>query len=279
MRQPTEQEINEVHDRLLAAGLKQGPADRPRTERAAKALCKELLTETPNATWDVRWFDSLPALFHELGSSCWFWPGRWFRYWASDIEAIRDLKLDKLTDDEERLLDLYIEACEGGGMWVPFEEGVIWAAEPPAVKLDEQGEFHSETGPALLWPNGDALYAWHGVFIPGEWVEQKDSIDPKLVLTHPNAEEARCLGEILGWDRVLKGVKRKVLDRNPDPKVGGELFEVDMQDGPARFVRVVCGTGRTFVLQVADDAANVTEAIAGTYGMPVEVYKRLVVRT
>ena len=136
---------------------------------------------------------------------------------------------------------------------------------PDVIKQDAEHRPHCEDGPFCRWSTGRALYRWHGTEVPGEWLEDKGGVDPGLALTWENIEQRRCLAEILGWESVLAQLECTTVDKDSDPMIG-ELFDVDLPDsGRERFLRVLCGTGRNFVLPVPDTVSTALEAQAWIY--------------
>ena len=139
----------------------------------------------------------------------------------------------------------------------------------PEAYRDDQKRIHRADGPAIIWGE-QTQYWWHGVQIPADWIEKKSSIDVKLALTHENIEQRRCLAEIVGWDKILKTLKTKTLQSDEF----GELLEIDLPDSPkARFVRVLCGTGRNFCLPVPQEMKTAHEAVAWTYNLDITRYQ------
>src|SRR3990167_614283 len=154
----------------------------------------------------------------------------------------------------------FYEAFESGlGFYINLGSLAIGVMLPEAYR-DEQMRIHRSNGPAIIW-GAQKDYWWHGVKVPSEWIENKDAIDPTLVLMHPNIEERRCLAEIIGWDRVLEKMKPKVLDVDGDPQIV-TLLEVDLPDhGPQRFLRVVEeSTGRQFSIMIPQEAKTALQA-------------------
>jgi len=131
-----------------------------------------------------------------------------------------------------------------------------------AIHLNQSGRLHCETGAAVEFRDGFGVYALHGVVVPREWIEQRDTIDPRLALTHPNVEQRRLLRELLGWKRVLDAVGSTVIDRDADPEIG-TLLECELGDDDgtkARFLLMRCGTGREFVERVSPECTTAIEA-------------------
>ena len=59
----------------------------------------------------------------------------------------------------------------------------------------------------------------------------------------------------------------KVIDKNPDEQIG-TLLEVNIPDsGKERFIKVKCGTGRTFAIPVDPNCKTALEGNASTYGL------------
>jgi hypothetical protein len=167
------------------------------------------------------------------------------------------------------------EFAKEAGWFFPFENAVIITPRSSLIKLDDRGRLHCENGPAIQYPDGWSIYAWHGIRIPEEWIKDKSVITPKLALTYPDMEKRRAACEILGWAKVLKKLKAKTIDKDPNPMIG-ELLEVELPDvGKERFLRVQCGTGREFALCVTQFGHKTArECNAATYGwnpgLPIE---------
>jgi len=138
---------------------------------------------------------------------------------------------------------------------------------------------HSETGAAILYPDGWGIHAWHGTRIPAEWIEKRDTLDPGTALTWRNIEQRRAVAEIIGWERVLQQLQVRTINKHKNPEIG-TLLEVDLPDAPAqRFLRVRCPTGRVFALPMPSNCRTAIEAQALSYGVDEETIKQLEVRT
>jgi hypothetical protein len=143
----------------------------------------------------------------------------------------------------------------------------IISERPEWIKIDERRLPHSPNGPSHRWRDGFSLYYWHGVRVPRAWIESPSSIDPKTALTWRNIEQRRALADIIGWKKIIDQLTPKIVDIDADPQIG-TLLEVDLPDnGPARFLKVECGTGREFVLSVPTEMRTARQANAWTYGI------------
>jgi len=115
------------------------------------------------------------------------------------------------------------------------------------------------------------LYAVHGTRVTAWWVEEKHRLTADIALAWPNVEERRAACELLGWERILKELKARTIDVDPDPEIG-ELLELQLPDiGRARFLRVRCGTGRMFALPVPPEIQTALAANAWGYDIPTDL--------
>ena len=150
---------------------------------------------------------------------------------------------------------------------------------PSVIKMDDQNRLHCENGPAILYPDGFTVYSWHGVRIPREWIQNKDSLTPAMALNWENTEQRRAACEILGWVNILKELDAKVIDEHEAAMIG-TLLEVNIPDiGREKFLKVLCGTGREFAIPVPPNMNTALEANAWTFGMDPEELRDIEVRT
>lgn len=175
-----------------------------------------------------------------------------------------------LIDNEAALK--YIDYLRSGVWSLISLKGLAIVSRPPTVCRDAENQVHSESGPAIKFADGFSVYIWHGTRIPQEWIENPETLTPDIALTHKNVEQRRCAAEIMGWDRILQELTPTVVDTNPNPEIG-TLLKVDLPGAPGeQFLRVKCGTGRTFALPVPPDMSTAREANAWTYGLDPDEY-------
>ena len=174
-----------------------------------------------------------------------------------------------LVEETENLKGLEKVALNAG-WWIPYDDIVYISERPVEINMDNENLLHSESGPSVMYRDGFSVYTWHGVRIPKEWIEDKDSLTPEMALKWENIEQRRVACEILGWDNILNHLNPVIIDED-DPEIG-ELLEVDIPDsGKERFLRVLCGTGRTFALPVPPEMKTALEASAWTYGLESDI--------
>ena len=92
--------------------------------------------------------------------------------------------------------------------------------------------------------------------------------------------QRRAAIEIVGWHRILRELKAKVIDEHPDPACGS-LVEVTLPDldKPARFIRAQCGTKREFAIGVPAEIQTVISAQAWLTGLPENQFEFPSIRT
>lgn len=164
--------------------------------------------------------------------------------------------------------------------WVTvYDEVAVVQDRPLCIKMDENNRLHCETGPAIEYADGFKVYAWHGVRVPGDWIENRESLSGSFALKVENMEQRRAACEIVGWAKVLKDLKSKTVDKDEDPMIG-ELLQVNIPGvGKEKFLRVLCGTGREFAIPVPPTVKTALEANAWTFNIAPDVLKMLEVRT
>jgi hypothetical protein len=185
--------------------------------------------------------------------------------WLAFYRFFRDecgLSIFELLDPLDRL-------SRAAGWWWPFKHICIVTERPDRLERDEQHRLHCADGPALRYPDGWSIYAWHGTRIPAEWIEDKSALTAKVALSQTNIELRRAAIDIVGWHRILRELDATTIDEHPDPAVGA-LLEVQLPDLPtrSRFLRVLCGTRREFAIGVPNECNSAIEAQAWLTGMP-----------
>jgi hypothetical protein len=194
--------------------------------------------------------------------------------WCSFHQAARDvLGLDL------PMFAPWERAAKVAGIRILHPEFCIVVDRPEIIRIDAQHRPHCEDGPSHRWRDGWSLYHWHGVRVPDHWIEDRANLTAAEVLLEKNTEVRRAGCEILGWAAVIRQLGGKTIAAHPDPMIG-ELIEVDLPDnGPARFLRVLCGTGREFALCVPRECNTPIEAQAAIHGLSVNDFIPPVLRT
>jgi hypothetical protein len=115
------------------------------------------------------------------------------------------------------------------GPWWPMRTSVLLTDRPTQVHHDGQGRLHHRGGPAVRYPDGWCLWAWHGVTMPRQIIE--DDVPISRVLALRNSEQRRCAVEILagrtGWRHLAAQARWPQLGQEqPDPGNPGQVLSL-----------------------------------------------------
>jgi hypothetical protein len=182
---------------------------------------------------------------------------------------------------DQNLISAIIEICRTcGGCWF-YPEIAIISDRPALMQFDETGRLHADTGPAVDYPDGFAVYALHGVPI-ARWIfEQPSKITATDVESEPNAEVRRVMVERMGPERYLSLSGAVPVSRDETGTLWRRSF-IDRRSGASRdwcFVEVVNGTPepdgshRHYFLRVPPVMRRARDAVAWTYGLSAEEYQ------
>ncbi|WP_064745566.1 DUF6745 domain-containing protein [Pseudonocardia acaciae] len=191
-------------------------------------------------------------------------------------------------------LELWATLARSCGWWWPRDEVCVVAERPAAVHtepapggLPHEVLLHNADGPALRFPDGWAVYCWHGVRVPA-WVIEAPTVE--LIAAERNVEVRRCAIERLGWSDFVDNAGLRLVGRAADPgNPGSELLLYDLPyqhwGAPSRLLLAVNGsaerdgTRRRYGLRVPDWFDDPVDAAGWSYGLTGAQYARLRRRT
>jgi hypothetical protein len=115
--------------------------------------------------------------------------------------------------------------------WALPHAGICWVSERHHVlRRDARGRLHCLTGPAVVYPDGWAIYAVNGVRVPQRVVEQPESYTAEEIRAQQNSEVLRVLAERLGWQRFLDALGTVSVGVWTDPRTGLEYELLDSRE-------------------------------------------------
>ena len=179
-----------------------------------------------------------------------------------------------LTKQTDKLAGL-TELAHSAGWALPFRDICFVSERHDVVKQDERWRLHCETGPAVHYPDGFQIFAWHGVRVPEAAImTPPEQITLDTVLAEQNAEVARVWMRRAGahiWDDPRVQKLHSDIDGAGQPR---ELLRVAMPTGqPVTIVRVKCpSTGGEYRLRVPPTMTRCDESVAWTFRMKVDEY-------
>jgi hypothetical protein len=164
--------------------------------------------------------------------------------------------------------------ARSAGWWWPYAAVAILTERPVEVRRDNIGRLHASDGPALCYPDGFALHAWHGMPIPAELIDRLAHLTHGRVANEPDPERRHVMLEHYGYDRFLRetraqrvatdecGVLWRLAFRDDEPLVLVEVVDGSRQSG---------GT-RTCWLRVPPQTRTAREGVAWTFGLTDDQY-------
>ncbi|MEV6279079.1 DUF6745 domain-containing protein [Nocardia sp. NPDC051832] len=180
-------------------------------------------------------------------------------------------------DTSGRLAGL-AEVARHAGWWWPFENAVVLCERPLHLERDEAGRLHCGTGPALIFPDGFALYAWSGMPVPATFLSELGDLTPARIRTEENAELRRVMLEYFGYERYLAESDAQPVHRDET----GILWRIPLPDDEdVVMVEVVNstaepdGTFRTYWLRVPPNTRTAKEGVAWTFELAADSYQPL----
>ncbi|MFC9897228.1 DUF6745 domain-containing protein [Nocardia sp. NPDC127579] len=180
-------------------------------------------------------------------------------------------------DGAEALAGL-AQVARSAGWWWPFEHAVVLCERPLLLERDEAGRLHSGAGPAVVFPDGFALYAWGGMPVPATFLAELSELTPQRIRDEENAELRRVMLEYFGYDRYLTESAAEPVHRDET----GILWRIPLPDDEdVVMVEVVNstaepdGTFRTYWLRVPPVTRTAKEGVAWTFGLEESTYSPL----
>ena len=256
----------------LKIGLSTERSDRPAAEAAIRAHYAACGIAEPR---EIRWFDSpFQIVWASVGASVLASVGA---YYDAD-EAAWILAWDTYGLSLPASALTFIELNRHVWWYYPEREVVFVSDRPTAIRKDNDGQLHCETGKAIEFADGWGVSAWHGQTIPHEWVTGSPPSAAQAVRWE-NMDQRTAACEIIGWHHILDELGARTIDSDPDRSIG-TLVEVDLPDhGPQKMLDCICGTGRRFALLAPDEATTALHAQSLLNDVPEWVVKNLKVRT
>lgn len=179
------------------------------------------------------------------------------------------------------------QAAIHGAFRVMHEKFCIVSDFPEFIRVDDQNRPHCDFGPSHRWRDGWSLYHWHGVAIPAEWVEQRDTIPPETILACPDTDKRAAGLALIGYARAKSALKYRILDGDPTTDLGA-LVELTIPGlpRPGLFLEAVCPRNGPVFLGIAPvnpvDNLPVTTAVAAQAflaRLPASAYQHPPIRT
>lgn len=214
--------------------------------------------------------------------AAWFGGDGWSNGWIAFYSFVNRIYEAKVKGQELKQLKLQETLSDVASFIYTFEHATIMTERPKTSWttriITDKPVLHNASGPSVEYPDMKQ-YHWKGTRVPKQFIMDPGSVDLQLGLTLDNVEQRLAFCDIVGWEKIIKAFDSRLIDKDPDDRFG-ELLEVDLPNAPKqRILRAKCGTGRWISLLASNTAKTAVEAGADSYGVSVELYKTLRLRT
>jgi hypothetical protein len=192
----------------------------------------------------------------------------WLSHYSYFAQAAPDLA------GPERLQG-HMHAAQACGWWWPFHDAVILTERPRVLHRDPAGRLHCPHGPALAYPDGFAVWAWHGVRVPADMIDHPEALTIERIRAERNVEVRRVMLERYGQARYLRDAGAKQVHADHTGvlwrcEIPGEepLVMVEVRDSTL----APDGSRRAYWLQVPPGTRTARQAVAWTFGLGEDEY-------
>ena len=189
-----------------------------------------------------------------------------FDYWVDDFEFLQHRK-DKNSQKADAIYRCFFDARKAGCGYVVEWEDTIYTAPAPEIRINDSNQFHSQTVPAISWPDGLQGYFLDGVFFGKDlWASiTNKTLSAQEAIKIENQDQRSVAMRYLGGDKILKELK-------------GEKFAEDEYGELWRLQSLKDGNGNEYVYFRDADPSKFNEMIyvrvAPTMKTPQEAMER-----
>lgn len=239
-----EQIIEDTYQEFLKVGMDTAPADFDAAQGAITELYKASGLAVPEFHRMTSIKAAENAICDKLGVKRGTYQGTSFGgqqdyFWAW-FEGGRRVGV-VYDEQDQKLLDHHLTIMRSINWWYPYDTDCFMCDRPEHLTVDEEGNMHNETEACIRWRDGWALYAYHGTFVPGHWVTDKENVDPAEIIRAENVEQRAAGAALIGWATMLEVLDAKVIDDSGSEDIG-QLIELTLPglDQPGRFLKARC---------------------------------------
>jgi hypothetical protein len=182
--------------------------------------------------------------------------------------------------------------AQSAGSALPHRH-ICWVSERHNIlHRDDRGRLHCDTGPAVAYPDGWAIYAVHGVRVPDDVIERPDTITTAAIDSESNAEVRRVMIERYRHGEEVSGAAAYIRDAGGERLDHNERYgtlwrrefrkdEEGSVEEPIVMVEVLNstpepdGSRKRYWLRVPPSMTTAREAVAWTFGLSGREYDPL----
>lgn len=176
----------------------------------------------------------------------------WLLYWDYAGSVLG------LEEQVEPLRGL-MEVVRSAGWCIPFERVCFVSERHNVLHLNGNRRLHFESGPALEYPDGFAVWSLDGAAVDEQIVLRPESQTVEQINADGNIDRKAVRIERFGWPRYLKESGAEVVDTRKNEIENTIEALCRMESGEQRLL-VTCPTQRQFALGVPPDVKTCQQA-------------------
>lgn len=125
--------------------------------------------------------------------------------WAVFYKFLNKIVKNKISKDQEDLLNVFYNLATHGGQTYCFKKIVFSCQKPISVHFNGNRRLHNESGPAALYKDGLALYSIDGIRVPQYLAETPASeLDIEFFKNEKNADVKAIFIKKFGIEKMLE---------------------------------------------------------------------------
>ncbi len=175
----------------------------------------------------------------------------WFDYLLHELDMFSPIIREDL-----RLSQQMRENC----CWYKLTETAAFLTRRPTAVHFDGGEAHCETGPALAFADGGALWSLTGVVVDEQIVLHPETQTIEQITGEPNEEVKRIRIERRGWEWYLEQSGATLIEEKHDDICGTDEALVRLDDGEVVLICPCATTGRVYCLPVPKECQTIKAA-------------------
>ncbi len=118
--------------------------------------------------------------------------------WLATVQALA------LSGAEFADIQPFAELAQSCGWWWPFDDVCVVSERHSTLATDECGHLHSTDGPAVTYPDGWSIYAWHGAIVDASVVLNPERITLAQIRREGDPDVRDALIDRYGFERYVK---------------------------------------------------------------------------
>jgi hypothetical protein len=189
-------------------------------------------------------------------NSCFFGQHEW---WVPQYLFPRIYLGAEYAPEATEIIDTWEVLSRNCGWWGCFPEAVICVEKPIEQNRNAEGQISSDTGPALLYEDGMALWLMDGMRVDEQIIMRPETQTIEQINREENQDLRAVRIERYGWVNYLMNTNSKVIDSRKNDIEGTMEALMETPDGERRLL-VTCPTNRKFALGVPPTTKSCEDA-------------------